>query len=241
MIVRGFQLESCCAVAGVCLLVLSGCGGGDFGSELTVRPNPWLLSRGENQMIRLPQDEPFSIALAPSQESPGLGGTAEADAHTSKDGQADASARVENGGSARAWFQLGHAFENDSEWQAQLEVRVRCEFEAKAEATPPGPLPDAKIDLNLYVRDGHNRLLRNFNLAQHSTEEGAAASTDRKEVEFVLPLGPRQRVDIFLAGSVQVETQEGHSARGSIRLSGLEMELKTEMAPPVQKAGDEQG
>ncbi|MFQ5806333.1 MAG: hypothetical protein ACE5I3_07780 [Phycisphaerae bacterium] len=242
MIVRSFRLESCCVVGGICsLMLLAGCRGGDFGSELAARPKPRSLSRGDGQTIRLPQDEPFSITLAPSRETPGLGGNAEADAHVSKAGSADAAAEVQNGGSAWAEFQLGHAFQNDSDRQMELQVRVRCEFETAADATPPSSLPDAKVGLKLYARDGRNRLVRNFNLAQHSTEEGAASSTDRKDIEFMLTLGPRERVDIFLAGSVGVETREGHSASGSIKLRGLDMELKTEMAPPVKKAGDEQG
>ena len=92
----------------------------------------------------------------------------------------------------------------------------------------------------LYARDGRNRLLRNVNLAQHSTAEGAASSTDRKDIEFTLMLGPLESINVFLAGGVKVETREGHAARGSIKLSGLEMEVQTRMAPPVRSAGDEQ-
>ena len=202
------------------LLVLAGCGGGDFGSELTVRPNPRPLRQADGEMIRLPQDEPFSITLGPSREAPGLVGEAEADAHVSEDGNADAMARVENGGSAEAGFQLGHAFQNESDRQLELRVRMRCEYETAAEATPPRPLPDAKVSLMLYARDGRNRLLRNFNLAQHSTAEGAAASTDRKDIEFTLMLGPLESINIFLAGGVKIETREGHTADGSIKLSG---------------------
>jgi hypothetical protein len=242
MTVRGVRLEACCVAASLSLfLVLAGCGGDGFGSELKVQPTPRPLSRGDYGTVRLPQDEPFSIALAPTQKEAGLGGTAEADAHVSKGGSADALARVENGGSARAWFQLGHAFENDSDRQAELRVRVRGEFETDAQVTSPGPLPDAKVGLKLYARDGRNRLLRDFCLTQHSTDKGAAASTDRKEVDFVLLLGPRERVTVFLAGSAEVETGEGRSAHGSIKLSGVEMEVTTELAPPVGRAGDGQG
>jgi hypothetical protein len=242
MSIRGVGLElSCVAVGLSVVLVLSGCGGGGFGSELKVQPTPQPLSRGDYRTIHLPQDEPFSIALAPTQKDPGLGGTAEAEAHVSNDGGADAVARVENGGSAQAGFQLGHAFENDSDRQAELRLRVRGEFETVAGATPPGALADAKVGLNLYARDGRNRLLREFSLAQHSTDKGAAASTDRKEFDFVLTLGPRERVAVFLAGSVQIETPEGRSAHGSIKLSGVEMEVTTELAPPVGRAGDGQG
>jgi hypothetical protein len=148
---------------------------------------------------------------------------------------------VENGGSATAGFQLGHALRNDSDRLVSMHVRLRCEYETEAQATPPGPLPDAKVELNLYARDGRNRLVRTFNLAQHSTEEGAAASRDRKDIDLTLPLGAREWVSIFLAGGVEIETPEGHAARGAIQLNQLEMEITTETAPPVQKAADEQG
>jgi hypothetical protein len=231
------------ALVGISLWPLLGCSGGDFGSELTVRPRPQPLARAAGESIRLPQDKPFSITLAPSEESPGLGGTAEADSHVGREGNADAAAHVENGGSALAGFQLGHAFQNGSDRQMKLRVRVDCAYEIEAEATPPSALPDAKVSLKLYARDGHNRLLRNFTLAEHSTEEGAegaAASKDRKNIEFALTLGPRESVSIYVAGSVKVETPDGRSARGSVNLSGLEMEIKTEVAPPIEKAGDEQ-
>jgi hypothetical protein len=242
MMIDRFRNKSCAVAGGglSLLLLLSGCGGGDVGSELTVRPTPRSLSSGERATLRLPQDEPFSITLAPTRESPGLGGTAEADAHVSRDGNADAVARVDEGGSALARFQLGHAVKNESDRQMDLLVRLRCEYETEAEATPPGPLPDATVGLKLYARDGHNRLLRNIGMVDHSTEEGAASSKDRKDVEFTLTLGPRETLSVFLAGSVEIETRVGHSARGSIKLSGLEMQIETALAPPVRQAGDEQ-
>jgi len=223
------------------LLLPTGCGGDGPGSELKVRPRPRPLGQAGARLIRLPQDEPFSIALAPSQQAAGLNGEASAEAHALREGRADATAEVRNGGSAQAGFQIGHAFENDSDRQIEMQVRVRCGMEMAAGADPPGPLPGAKVGLRLYARDGRNRLVRNIGLMEHATEDGAAASSERKDVAFELLLGPRESVSVFLAGSVQVETREGRSARGAIKLSGLEMEVRTEAAPPVGTAGDEQG
>ncbi len=242
MIVRTLWIRTGCIVfAGAVLVGLSACGGGGFGSELATRPTPRSLDTGQGATLRLPQDEPFSITLAPKQAAPGLGGTAEAVSHVSNDGHADADARVDNGGSATASFQLGHALKNDSDRLVSLRVCLRCEYETEAEATPARPLPDAKIGLNLYVRDGRNRLVRSLTLAQHSTDEGAASSKNHKDIEFTLSLGARQSVNIFLAGGVEIETTEGHAAHGSIKLSKLEMEIRTEAAPPVKQAGDERG
>jgi hypothetical protein len=44
-----------------------------------------------------------------------------------------------------------------------------------------------------------------------------------------------------LAGQVAVEVKAGRSAHGSLKLSGLQMEVETRPAPPVRTAGDEQG
>lgn len=239
---RRSRFGPCLAAVGLALpLLLVGCDGGGLGSELSARPTPRSLDPDGDRVLQLPKDEPFSIALAPTQEQPGLGGTADANAHVSKQGSADADARVSNGGSATAGFQLGHAVKNDSDRQAELSVRVRCNYETQAEATPPGPLPDAIVGLWLYARDGHNRLLRSFDLTHHSTAEGAASSHDRKDVQFTLTLGPRESINVFLAGHVQIDARDGRSANGSIKLDGLEMNIKSELAPPVKRAGDEPG
>jgi hypothetical protein len=242
MSVRTFGIQTGCTVLACAVLAaLSGCGGGGFGSELEARPTPRPLDTGQNATLCLPQDEPFSIALAPKQAAPGLSGSADAVSNVSKQGHADATARVENGGSATASFQLGHALKNDSDGLVSLRLRVQCEYDISAEATPPSPSADAKVELNLYARDGRNRLVRSLNLAQHTTAEGAASSRDRKDIEFTLPLGARESLNIFLAGGVEIETPEGRAARGTIKLDKLEMEIATEAAPPVRKAGDGQG
>jgi hypothetical protein len=241
MIVRAARLElGCLSVPVGLVLLIAGCGGGEFASELEARPTARALSQREGQTLRLPHDERFSIALAPTQETPGLGGTAEAEAHASKDGSADATARVENGGSAQAGFQLGHAVKNDSDRQMELHVRVRCGYELEVAVTPATPTPGAKVGLKLYARDGRNRLLRAFSLAQHSTEEGAAQSRDSQDLDFRLTLAPYQSVSLYVGGGVEIETPEGRSAEGTLNLRDLEMQITTEMAPPVRAAGDEQ-
>ena len=111
------------------------------------------------------------------------------------------------------------------------------------ETAPPGPFADAQVSLTLYARDGRNRLLRSVKCATHSSQEGAAASKNNKEIMFELPLGARESVNLFLAGNVWIETTPEREARGKIELRGLEMVIETEPAPPVvaENAGDEQG
>jgi hypothetical protein len=148
-------------------------------------------------------------------------------------------ANVSDGGQARATFQLGHAFKNDGERQTDLHVRVRCDYEYQAD--PAARWPDAKVGLKLYARDGRNRLRNSFSLVQHTSEDGAAASKDGKELEFTLTLGPGEAVNVFLAGQVEIDVDVGRSARGSLKLSGLEMEVQSRPAAAVRTAGDGQG
>ena len=238
MIIRTLSAHIGLLATIVVLPILAGCSSGEFGSELAQRPKPSALSQADGAVLHLPQDQPFSITLAPTQETPGLGGKADADAKAERDGKAEAVARVENGGSAMAGFQIGHSMKNDSDRMMNLKVRLVCEYETSVGANPTGPQPDAKVGLNLYARDGRNRLLTSMNLAQQSSDAGAASSRDRKEIEFSLPLGAREWINIYLAGSVQIEIHEGRAADGAVKLTKLEMEIQQEIAPPVLPAGE---
>lgn len=218
--------------------ILIGCAGGEFGSELSERPRKSVpLSPADGAVLRLPQDQPFTITLAPTRKTPGLDGKADADAKANRDGKAEARAMVDNGGNATAGFQVGHSMKNDSDRLVNLTVRMICEYETAAGATPPGALPDAKVSLNLYARDGRNRLLTNMNLAQQASDAGTVSSKNLKELEFTLPLGAREWVNIYIAGTVQIEVPSGRSAEGLVKLTRLEMEITQEIAPPVQPAG----
>jgi hypothetical protein len=217
-----------------------GCGGANFASELSAKdkPVPQSVSNAAGKTIRLPQDKPFSIIVNESEEKAALDGSADADAQAQRDGQAHADARVSDGGQARATFQLGHALKNDTERQTDLHLTVRCGYEY--EAGPASRWADAKVGLKLYARDGRNRLLTSFSLVQHSTEDGAAASKDSKVLDFTLTLGPGESVNVFLAGQVEIDIDAGRSARGSLKLRGLEMEVQPRPAAAVRTAGDEQ-
>jgi hypothetical protein len=217
-----------------------GCAGGNFASELSAKdkPIPQPLSNAAGKTIRLPQDKPFSLIVNDSQQKAALDGSAEADAEAQRDGQAQASASVSDGGQARATFQLGHAFKNDTERQTDLHVTVRCDYEY--EAGPASRWGDATVGLKLYARDGRNRLLTSFSLVQHSTEDGAATSKDSKVMDFTLTLGPGESVNVFLGGQVEIDIDAGRSAHGSLKLSGLEMEVEPRPAAAVRTGDDEQ-
>ena len=92
------------------LIILSGCGGANFASELSARPKPHVLDAARDATLELPEQEPFSITHLDSTKNAELDGRAAADAHVDRTGSADATADVTNGGAASGSFQLGHAF-----------------------------------------------------------------------------------------------------------------------------------
>lgn len=217
----------------VCLFVLAGCSSSQFGSELTARPKPQPVGKPAPSTIRLPQQRAFSIALPKVTKQAGLDGTAEGNANVDNMGSAELSAAVTNSGTAVSNFQLGHAFENDSDQQADFEFVVRCHHAFDAGATPPTPYPDAQVGLKLYARDSQGRLVRDMTLLQYTTEAGATANESDETLRFTITVGPADSVSVFLAGQVKVEIREGRSAHGTLKLSGLTMELTSRLAPPV--------
>jgi len=223
-----------------CTCVLVGCGGQRFGSELGTRPKTRPLSRMEGSAVRLPEGKPFAIAVPQASKKPGLEGTAEADARASGSGTADASATISFSGTAEGSFQLGDAFENDTPRQTDFDFTVRFHYAFEAEAHPASAYPDATVGLNLYARDGRGRLLRELKLIDYSTEHGPARGESHEDRQFTLTLGPGESVNVFLAGRVRVDIREGRSAHGSLRLTGLQMEVATRPAPDVAPSGDEQ-
>lgn len=91
------------------------------------------------------------------------------------------------------------------------------------------------------MRGGRGRLLRDLTLLMHSTESGGASRESDETLRFTLTLGPGESASVFLAGQVQIEIRAGRSARGSLKLTDLRMEVTSRPAPAVQSTGDEQG
>ena len=156
---------------------------------------------------------------------------AEADAADS--GSAAVRAAVSEGGESLGMFQLGHAFENQTEQQIDLDLGIRYHYEFEATASPDSGFPDAKIGLKLYARGPRGRLLRELTLLEHSTEQGPAQRHADDRVNFSLTLAPGEVAQVFLAGRVAVEISQGRSASGSLALSHVQMEVATRAAPPV--------
>lgn len=218
------------------VLCLAGCASAPPGSELAVKPPERPLPASQGRVVRLPSEEKFSIALAPSRREPGIDGSADAQSSASGAGQAEATAQVKTAGAASASFQLGHGFKNDSDRQQDVDVRVTVDYEYSVDATPRSARSDASVGLALYARDALNRVQRTITLVQHTTGDGAASSADQKDARFTLTLGPNESTNIFLAGVIDVKTQDGHNAGGRLKVKQLEMEITVDPAPPVSSA-----
>ncbi len=232
----------CFRVAAVLLPIaaLAGCGGANFGADLAQRPRAVPLKTGDGAVLRIPADEKFAIALAPSAREPGLGGAADADSKAGVDGSAMAMASVSNNGKASAGFQLGHAFSNPGDRQADATIRLKYNYVLRADAQPPSSSPGATVGLKLYARNGNNVLVRTVDLLGHSTENGDATRQGANEYEFSLTLGPGESMNVYIAGQAAVEIKPEHDASGELQLSDVQLEITSKLAPPVRVGGNDQ-
>lgn len=219
---------SLCAIL---LIAPFGCAAGAAGSDLVATPKPRPIGSATGGVLRIPQDEPFSILFSPSQRQPGLGGAATAEANAVKDGSASASVSVDNAGSANATFQVGHAFLNDTSRQVDLAFRVRLEYACELECKPAAKAPIASASLWLYTRDVRGRILGRYNLAQHNADDGAGSSSDHSDLQFTQTLGPGDSVSVFVAGTAMAEFEGEHTARVAVTIKNLTLEASTQTAP----------
>ncbi|MFH1747942.1 MAG: hypothetical protein ABIG44_12980 [Planctomycetota bacterium] len=222
------------------LIGSTGCANSRFGSELEMRPKPFVVDTVEGTSFNLPELKPFSIALPSANKKAGLEGQVDADAVAAGNGTAEASASVTHGGTATGTFQLGHGFKNDTDRLTDFNFTIRFHYAFELSASPASGYPDAQVGLNLYARGPHGLLLREMTLVQHSTDLGAADREADETLHFTLALGPGDTAEVFLAGRVHSEIREGRSAEGMLKLSDVRMEVVTKPAPAVRTADHEQ-
>ncbi|MFN0135832.1 MAG: hypothetical protein ACKVS9_06905 [Phycisphaerae bacterium] len=218
------------------LAPLSGCTGATAGADLTVRPTSRPLSKYAGKVLRVPQDEKFALTQAPATQAPGLEGKAEGKAECESSGKGKVAAKVEKGGTASGTFQLGHSVKNDGERQIDLTVRVKMNYEYAAEAEPANARGKAAVSLNLFVRDGRNRLLQTYGLVAQSSEEGKLSSKAGKEAEFTLTLGPGDAATVYLAGVADANLRDGESGQAKLQVSDVSFEFESRAAPEVKAA-----
>lgn len=217
-------------VSGLLMALAAGCGGSsNFGSDLPTRAGS-LRQEPLNRVLRLPQDAPFSIAIAPSHQSPGIEGTAEAQSKADPQGAADAKAKVSGSGSANALFQLGHAVRNDREQPVDVTVRVRYRYAVDVDVRGEQRLPEAMVGLRLYVKDERDRMLRSIGLMQHDTDSGPIHSESENSVEVTAPLGASGSLTVFLAGQAQAVVDPSGAAECKLSISNLQMEISSATA-----------
>lgn len=214
------------------MAMLTGCGGASFGAELSDRPEPMALTE-QTRVVTIPQAQPFSITLAPSQKQPEIGGTAEVTSSAEPSGRARAEASITGGGTASAAFQVGHAFRNAGDRLVDVQVQVDARYRYAVRGDTPD-LPLAGAHVNLYAQDERSGSLALLALASHTSDRGDASGQDAKTVSFGFPLGPGRVAHVYLAGNVQIDAGSGHTASGSIELESLQMRIETTPAPPVQ-------
>lgn len=218
----------------ICLAApLAGCASTTFGSELTATPAPLIIRDTQATTLRLPSETGFSIHLPQSTEQAGLQGAVDATAKVEKEGSASAVAVVRNGGKGAATFQLGHVFRNDTAQQLDLNIRVRYAFEFAVKNEPVQNLPDATLGIRLFARDARGRLLRDFDLIRHSTEQGAATRRSDEDLSFELVLGVNETMSVFLAGQSSVDAPEGRSAESRLEVKQFSMDVQTRPSPAV--------
>lgn len=211
----------------------AGCAGTGFGSELSVTPAPTLVRDVTSTTISLPQAEGFSIRLPQSTEQAGLDGKVDSKADVQRDGSANASVTISNGGQGTAAVQVGHVLKNDTSRQMDLHVAVHYKYEFDVANNPEQRGPGATVGIRLYARDQRHRTLRDLELVSHNTEQGGASRKSDEDVSFQLTLAPSDTIAVYIAGQAAVTVPEGRSASSSLLIRQLRMDIATVPAPAI--------
>ncbi len=212
---------------------LAGCDTGRYGSDLVGQPAARKISAGDASTLRLPADQPFSLAKPASRREPRLDGRAEADATADRAGTASARAEVVEGGVAEGTFQVGQAIANDTGRQCDFEFSVNCRYSLELSSSGERPLPDAVVGLRLYARTSRGRLLRELPIVDQTTEHGAARRSGGEAMHFTVTLPPAESVTVFVAGQARVDVPDGRSAQARLTLDELTYEVTSRPAPEL--------
>ena len=216
----------------------SGCGGGgmayDFGVPTEERA---VLSSAEvgEKILRLPADGRFNITDKTSQQTPGRSGTARGESDAAGEGTALCRAKVTNGGSASAAFQLGHCIENRGEQAVMAEAVFTCEYEISAEQTDGPEKPTvSSYAMGLYVNDTDGRLLKQVPVETSSADGGPTSGTGRLLKEFRVRLEPKRVYNFVLTGKVDAKTGERGLAHLGIDVKSLQLTVRRAPAPKIE-------
>jgi hypothetical protein len=206
------------------LLVLAGCESAQYGSDLSASPRPRVIDATGNT-IKLPDETPFSITLPESRERPLLNGKADAKCAAEKSGAGLASADVQTGGVAEALFRVGHAIQNGTPQEISLTCKVRFAYEFEVGTSAVTAASDGVVGLRLYARDAQGRLLRSVPLVDYTSADGAVRRSGNEDVVVELALSSGNTINLFVAGQARVDVPEERSAKATIALRELKMEI----------------
>lgn len=206
------------------LLALAGCESAQYGSDLSASPRPRVIDSA-GSVVKLPDETPFSITLPESSERPLLNGKADAKCAADRSGAGSASADVQAGGVAEALFRVGHAIQNGTSQELDLICKVRFGYEFEVDTSAVTAASDAVVGLRLYARDAQGRLLRSIPLVDYTSADGAVRRTGNEDVVVELALSTGNTVSLFIAGQARVDVPEERSAKATITLRELKMEI----------------
>jgi hypothetical protein len=207
------------------LVVLSGCGGSEFGESVSV-PQEQRMGVADafsaGRAVTLPKDAPFNVADA--QRASNGAGTSES--HAEPSGTASCAASAENGGDARAEFQLGHVIDNRGSQPLDATVRIRVEYAYRFEGDRlvRDRAPDS-FGLKFYIMDSDKRVHQRVMLAQLSDALGPKSWSGSQTHTFDVKFAPGLAYHLVLAGRIEVGSTETYPAAGRIDVQSLEIEL----------------
>jgi len=220
-------------------LLIAGCGGADFGGEVSVPVEQRSVLAADTALtdqIRLPGDRAFNIHLKSGTRNPGPDGTAREESDATAAGEARALAEAGNGGTAASEFRIGHALDNQS--NKALNVGIQVEFELAHTLTAssqPASQTQATGDLHWVVLDARKRTLANMDIAQLISDEARTQSSTVERHTLDVTFEPNQTYSIMLYGKAVASAAVNQKASASLDIRNLKMRLTFAPATPSSR------
>lgn len=220
---------------GLCVLLITGCGGMDFGGEIRVpadQRHVLAADSASSDQILLPGDRTFNIHLKNSSQNPDAEGQARGDSDATAEGNAMCVAEADNGGSAMAEFKLGHRIDHQSKKQQVVTIQTEFELEQSIDASPlPAAETLASMNLMLVILDSKSRSVASLNITQTTSDSALSSTkaTSRPSIRVVFE--PDQSYNIVLFG--KVDASSAQSQKASARLSVRNLKMRLTFAPAV--------
>ncbi len=216
-----------------CAVGTLGCGGGAATSNFDVpqerRTTLSAVHTAENT-IRLPAEVAFNIHDKASEQTPGTDGAAHGESDASAAGTAHCRVRVENGGQAKARFDLGHCLENRGEAPMLVEAAFDVDY---AVTLTPDPLGDVKGSylLEAIVNDTDGRTLKRVQIENSAEMEGGLSASSKSTKRFSVQLEPGRVYNFYLAGRVEATSKPGTLGELRIEIRQVNLTLVRRPAP----------